>query len=74
MLFRSFDCLRTRSIPNADIEINHKSTMLCHLANIAWRTRSVVDYDGTTETIAHNPAASALLGRQYRQGFELPTI
>jgi predicted dehydrogenase len=69
-----FDCLRTRSIPNADIEINHRSTMLCHLANIAWRTRSVLDYDGTTETIAHNPSASALLGRQYRQGFELPVI
>ena len=69
-----FDCLKTRSLPNADIEINHKSTMFCHLANIAWRTGSVVNYDGATETISNNPAASALLGRQYRKGFELPVL
>ncbi|MFM8222142.1 MAG: Gfo/Idh/MocA family protein, partial [Planctomycetaceae bacterium] len=67
-----FDCLKTRSLPNADIEINHKSTLLCHLANIAWRTRSTVKYDGATETILDNPAAQALMGRENRKGFELP--
>ena len=69
-----FDCLATRSLPNADVEINHQSTMLCHLANIAWRTRSVVRYDGANEAILHNAPAQALLGREYRKGFELPTL
>lgn len=68
------DCLVSREKPNADIEINHKSTLLCHLANIAWRTRSVVKFDGTDESIVDNPAATALLGRSYRKGFELPKI
>ncbi len=69
-----FDCIGTRSLPNADIEINHKSTMLCHLANIAWRTRSVLKFDGENETILDNEPAKALLGREYRKGFELPVL
>jgi predicted dehydrogenase len=68
------DCIASRANPNADIEINHKSTLLCHLANIAWRTQSVVKYDGAREAIVDNAPATALLGRAYRKGFELPTI
>ena len=30
-------CVRSRNKPNADVESGHHSTMLCHLANIAWR-------------------------------------
>ncbi len=66
------DCCRTRQRPAADIEIGHRSTSLCHLANIAWRTRSTLRFDGAAETIADNPAASALLGREYRTGYALP--
>jgi predicted dehydrogenase len=68
------DCRISRELPIADIEIGHKSTSLCHLANIAWRTRSTVRFDGATESIVDNPAAAALLGREYRKGFELPDI
>jgi predicted dehydrogenase len=66
------DCHQTRQRPNADIEIGHKSTLLCHLANIAWRTRSTIRFDGASETIQQNPAASALMSREYRRGYELP--
>ena len=68
------ECVRSRETPNADIEIAHRSTSLCHLANIAWRTRSTLEYDGETESIRNNEAATALLGRKYREGFELPTL
>lgn len=68
------DCRTSREKPVADIEIGHRSTSLCHLANIAWRTRSTVRFDGKTETILDNPPATALLGREYRKGFELPDI
>jgi predicted dehydrogenase len=68
------DCLVSRDKPNADIEIAHQSTQLCHLANIAWRTRSTVRFDGAAGKIVDNPAAEALLGRTYRKGFELPKI
>lgn len=68
------NCLVTRDKPNADIEIGHESTRLCHLANIAFRTRSTLRFDAATETIAGNDAANALLGREYRKGFELPKV
>ena len=66
------DCLASREKPNADIEIAHHSAQLCHLANIAWRTRSTISFDSAAGKIADNPAAQALLGRTYRKGFELP--
>lgn len=68
------DCLESRERPNADIEICHKSTNLCHLANIAWRTRSTLRWDGENERVLNNPEANALLGRTYRQGYELPEL
>lgn len=68
------DCLVSREKPNADIEIGHRSTRLCHLANIAWRTRSTLRFDAKSETFHDNAAANDLLGRKYRKGFELPTV
>jgi len=68
------DCLVSREAPSADIEEGHRSTMLCHLANIAWRTRSTLHFDGAKEQFHNNPAANALLGREYRKGFELPKV
>lgn len=68
------ECLVTREKPNADIEIAHRSTQLCHLANIAWRTRSTIKFDGAKGEILDNPAASALMARTYRKGFELPNV
>jgi len=68
------DCIVSREKPNADIEIGHRSTLLCHLANIAWRTRSVLHFDKERQTIVGNDAAAQLMGRNYRKGFELPEI
>jgi predicted dehydrogenase len=68
------DCIASREKPNADVEIGHRSTLLCHLANIAWRTGSALQFDQNRETIVGNPAASQLMGRNYRKGFELPEI
>jgi predicted dehydrogenase len=68
------DAIVTRQLPSADIEINYRSTLLCQLANIAWRTGSIVNFDGAKEEIVGNPAATALMRREsYRKGFELPT-
>jgi predicted dehydrogenase len=68
------DCIVSREKPNADIEIGYRSTLLCLLANIAWRTRSVLQLDKARETIVGNEAASRLMGRTYRKGFELPEV
>lgn len=67
------DCVASRGRPNADIDPLHKSTLLCQLANISWRTRSTLKFDGKTESIVGNEEATALMGRKYRKGFELPS-
>jgi predicted dehydrogenase len=68
------DCCRTRNQPAADIEIGHRSTLLCHLANISWRTRSTLRFDAASETVVDNAAAMRLWSRDYRRGYELPLI
>jgi predicted dehydrogenase len=61
-------CIRTGERPNADIEINHLTTSLCHLANIATRVGRVVRFDPKSETIAGDSEAAAMLRREYRPG------
>jgi predicted dehydrogenase len=66
------DCIRSGNRPNADIEEGHKSTRLCHLGNIAYRTGHTLHFDAATETICDDPAATKLLGRTYRKPFVFP--
>ena len=68
------DCIRDGKTPNADVEEGHKSTRLCHLGNIAYRTGRTLNFDAATETFKDDPAANKLLGREYSKGFELPTV
>jgi predicted dehydrogenase len=63
-------CVRSGARPNADVEEGHKSTLLCHLGNIAYRTGQTVNLDPATGQLQNNPAASALWGREYRPGWE----
>jgi predicted dehydrogenase len=66
------DCVKSRATPNADIEIGHLSTRLCHLGNIAFRLGKKLTFDGDRESFA-DPAANALLAREYSQRFEMPS-
>ncbi len=65
--------IRGDATPNAEIEIGHKSTRLCHLGNLAYRTGKTLLFDAKTET-TNDPEANKLLGREYRKGFELPVV
>jgi predicted dehydrogenase len=64
------ECIHTGARPNADIEDGHKSTLMCHLGNIAYRTGETVDLDASTGQPKGNPAATALWSREYRAGWE----
>ena len=55
-------------LPNADIEIGHLSSTLCHLGNIVARLRRAVRFDPKTEQIVGDREAGALLRRVYRDG------
>jgi predicted dehydrogenase len=55
----------------AEIEEGQKSTLLCHLGNIAWRTGQTVQFDPEKRVlVGESKAAKALIGRKYRHGWE----
>jgi predicted dehydrogenase len=64
------DCIRSGKRPRADIEEGHKSTLLCHLGNVAWRTGRALHTDPKSGRILDDPAAAALWSREYRAGWE----
>lgn len=69
--FQDFlDAIREDRRPNADIEKAHRSTLLCHLGNIAYRTGSTLPTDPKNGHILDNPDAEALWSREYAKDWE----
>jgi len=62
------ECIRTGARPNADIEINHLSSALCHLGNIVARTGRALKIDPAKEAVEGDEEAARLLRRTYREG------
>jgi predicted dehydrogenase len=65
------ECVRTRRKPVADIEIGHRSSIVAHLGNIAYKTGRKLRWDGAKEEIAGDSEASKLMGRQARKPWDL---
>jgi predicted dehydrogenase len=63
------DAIRDGTALNADVEEGHKSTLLCHLGNIAVRTGQPLTIDPESGHILNNTAAEALWAREYRKGW-----
>jgi predicted dehydrogenase len=56
---------------NCDILEGHLSSTLPHLANVAYRVKRQVTFDGKAEKCVGDKDADKLLTREYRKGFEL---
>jgi len=68
------ECIRSGNRSNADIEIGHLSSSLCHLGNIATRVGRILHFDPKTEQIAGDDEANKLIRRSYREGhWAVPT-
>ena len=67
-----FRCIREGSTPNADIEIGHLSSSLCHLGNIATRVGRVLEFDPKREQIIGDDEANALVTRKYSDHWGRP--
>jgi predicted dehydrogenase len=61
--------VRDASVVNAPIAEGHKSTLLCHLGNIAFRTGQPLEIDASNGHIGNNAAAHELWAREYRKGW-----
>ncbi|MFC1757937.1 Gfo/Idh/MocA family protein [Planctomycetota bacterium] len=55
---------------NSEIEIGHKSTLLCHLGNIAYRTGRSLECDTSNGRIQSDADAMQLWKREYEPGWE----
>ncbi len=67
-----FDCMRSRQLPVADVEIGHRSATVCHLVNIArWLGRRL-RWDPATERFPADEEANRYLDRPRRAGYEMP--
>lgn len=66
------DCIRTRELPVADVEIGHRSVSVCHLVNITRAVGRPLQWDPERERFAGDDEANSLLSRPRRAGFELP--
>jgi predicted dehydrogenase len=67
------DCIRTRKKPNADVEIGHKTALLCHMANISYRVGNLkLEFDPQTETFTNCDKANQYIKREYREPWVVP--
>jgi predicted dehydrogenase len=65
------DAVLAGAKPVAPIEAAHRSISIAHLANIALLVGRDLEWNPETETIANDPAASAMLTRSYRKPWAL---
>lgn len=62
------DCIKGSGVPNANIEIAHRTATAAHLANIAVRLGRTIQFDPAQERIMGDDEAKAMLTRKYRKG------
>jgi predicted dehydrogenase len=62
----------SRGRPIADIEEGHISSASCQLANVALELGRPVSYDPASRTVPGDAAATRLLARSYREGYDHP--
>jgi predicted dehydrogenase len=62
------DCIRTGDVPNANVEIAHRTATAAHLANIAVRLNRTIRFDPAHERVMGDDEANTMLTRKYRSG------
>jgi hypothetical protein len=63
------DSARNGGTPRSEIEDGQISTLYCHLANIALRTRRSLRCDATSGTVLNDREAMQLWSREYEPGW-----
>jgi len=66
------DCVKSRAKCNCDIETGHRSTSATLIANIAHKTRTLLEWDAKAERFTNHEAANKYLNYEYRPAYRLP--
>jgi len=64
--------IRTREQTKADANVAHLTCGLIHLGEIAFRTRTVLEFDPKNEKITNSELAQGMLTKQYRKPYGIP--
>ncbi|NUQ66170.1 MAG: Gfo/Idh/MocA family oxidoreductase [Pirellulales bacterium] len=74
--FQNFvDCIRTRNLPNADVEPGHMGACLEHLGNIAYRLGNrQLTFDPNSEKFIGNEEANQYLLAAARKQYRIPDV
>ena len=67
-------CILTGERPISDIAIGRRSAAVCHLLNIARYLGRSLKWDPEKEIFPGDDEANAMLSRECRKGYELPTV
>ena len=65
--YRNFlDCVKSRKDGVEPVETGHRTSMLCHLGNIAMQLKRRIKFDPAREQIVGDAEAAAMLSRPLR--------
>jgi len=64
------ECIRTRRLPVADVEIGHRSCTVCHLGNISIWLGRPVQWDPKRERFVNDPDADRMISRAMREPWQ----
>lgn len=67
------DCIRSRGQPNSDIASMAKTTIICHLGNIAIQSGETLHWDAAKQDVVHKGRVAHCLSyqREYRKPWKL---
>ena len=65
------DCVKSRKLPNADVEEGHRTAVMCHLGNISTRLGRSLKWDAAKEQVVGDAEANKMLSRPYRAPWRL---
>lgn len=64
------DCVKSRATCTCDIETGHRSTSTTLLANVAYHTRTLLQWDAKAERFTNHPEANQWLSYVYRPPYQ----
>jgi len=67
-------CVRTRKDPYFPVDIGHRVSTVCHLANIAIKVGRKLRWDPAAEQFIGDDSANAMLDRKRRDPWQLPNV
>jgi predicted dehydrogenase len=65
------DAMKSRQRPICDVEVGHRSSTVCNIANIAYQLGRPLQWDPEREKFKGDRAANKLLGRDYRKPYKV---